>query len=73
MKGHSITAFLWDKWFEEDADGMNLLIITPKRQLQESSMIDQLSKVAPVETDENGNATYTIGDLEAAWHQCTQC
>src|SRR6267142_136763 len=31
----TITAFLWATWLEEDADGINILIITPEREAQE--------------------------------------
>ena len=43
----TITAFLWATWLEEDGDGINLLIITPEREIQEERMKDYVKHASP--------------------------
>ncbi len=43
----TLTAFLWGTWLEQDADGIDILIITPDRKAQEQRMKEYVKNASP--------------------------
>src|SRR5437867_11142539 len=54
----TITAYLWATWLEEDGDGINLLIITPEREIQEERMKDYVKHASPSHLGSDGAPYY---------------
>jgi len=68
----TITAFLWATWLEEDADGINILIITPEREAQEERMKEYVKHASPVRMGSDGAPYYPTFILREAWDACTR-
>lgn len=65
-----IEFFLHEKWMEEDGDGLNLTIITPRRQLCQERMGEYLKDRARDGVDSMGKPLYWQDDLEEAFEAC---
>ena len=67
----TIIAFLWATWLEEDADGINILIITPEREAQEERMKEYVKHASPARMGSDC-AYYPAFILRKAWEACTR-
>lgn len=65
-----IEFFLYDKWTEEDGDGINLVIITPRRKICQERMEEYLKDRSPDGLDSMGKPLYWEDDLDEAFAAC---
>ena len=63
----SVAAYLMQRWFEEDDDGFNLVIIDERRKRLEHQMSDRLRAELPIRIDEHGIKYYSFEILDKAW------
>lgn len=60
------------KWFDEDDDGFNLVIIDGRRKRIEERFRLLLSSTTPTREDDHGNKYYAIEFLDALWPQAEE-
>ena len=68
MKRHySLYEFAWEKFREEDADGINLVLMDSKRKSHRDLAEEILKEYTPAMVDKKGTKYYYLSDLEEVW------
>ena len=66
-KFYSLYEFAWDKFREEDGDGINLVLMDPKRKSHRDLAEYILKEYIPAMVDQKGTIHYYLADLEEVW------
>lgn len=67
--GIAIETFLYDQWIEEDDDGLNLVIMTSRRNEIEIKFKEKMAEIQELSIDENGVGYYLVNDLVLNWNK----
>ncbi|MGI9211063.1 MAG: hypothetical protein ACR2HF_01205 [Methylococcaceae bacterium] len=67
--GIAIETFLYYQWIEEDDDGLNLVIMTSRRNEIEIKFKEQMAEIQELSIDENGVGYYLVNDLVLNWNK----
>jgi hypothetical protein len=61
--------FVWERFMEEDGDGMNLIILSDKRIRIEQKMEELSKTLVPAELGDKGEIFFKKSDLYALWEK----
>jgi len=65
----TLEIFAWDKFAEEDGDGINLVIMDSKRKCHRDIAGEMLKDYFPARIDTKGIIYYYLTDLEEVWEK----